>query len=304
MPGTLYPPDEPRATKSAAERKLWQRLKTQLPGGWRAWHSLKLRQGSRWQGESDFVIAAPDRGLLVLEVKGGQLELRGGHWYQNGEKLKDSPKSQADGFVRKLAGALRDRGAAHPPYGTACAFPDCDFSGGPTCGDLEGLVIGERQLPYLGEALPALFERAVPPYDLPKDGKWLATLHELWGETWVPEVKLHDRASDAEARRIQLDEEQLQILDFAGETPRAHVKGGAGSGKTVVARELCIRRAAAGQRVQYFCFTEALGHAVARHLRDGDAGEYGKNRIRAAPIRRYAAELLKKAGRPTIAVPA
>ena len=39
--------------------------------------------------------------------------------------------------------------------------------------------------------------------------------------------------------------------------------------------------------------SDALGHAVARHLQGGEAGD----RIAAAPIRRYAAELLKRAGR-------
>ena len=41
--------------------------------------------------------------------------------------------------------------------------PDTDFSEGPRSGDLDGIVVGGRELTWLRRILPALFERAVPP---------------------------------------------------------------------------------------------------------------------------------------------
>ena len=73
---------------------MWRALRDHLPKGWLAWHSLRLRDGDNLDGEGDFVIAAPKRGLLVLEVKGGHVEVRDGRWFQNGKPLKTAPSSR------------------------------------------------------------------------------------------------------------------------------------------------------------------------------------------------------------------
>lgn len=293
--GDVYPKAAPRPTKSEAEIKVWQALQNQLPAGWRAWHSLRLRHKGYWEGEGDFVIAAPDRGLLVLEVKGGAIELRGGRWYQNGDALKQAPRDQALAFVDHLIKALRARGIETPPFGVACVFPDVEFSddAAPSTGDLDGIVLSGRQLDWLEHALPAALERAVPPYAMPKSRSWLAALHELWGETWVPSLSLTDERNDSEARVVSLVADQLDLLAAADDNPRAVVTGGAGTGKTLLARELCSRAAQRGQRVLYLCFTNALGHAVERSFA---TAQRAGARARAFPIRRFAATLLEASG--------
>jgi hypothetical protein len=293
--GSVFPREEPRSSVSHAEVAVWQALTRGLPDGWRAWHSLRLRRENHWEGEGDFVIAVPDRGLLVLEVKGGIVELRDGRWTQNGRPMTRAPLDQAQSFVRNLDGALADRGLERPPYGVACTFPDVDFTDGPQSGDLAGRVLGPRQLKWLDQALPAVVERAVPPGRVPRSRQWLHALHEMWGETWVPTVSLADHAADAEARVVALAREQLVVLDAAAANPRAVVTGGAGSGKTLIARELCTRAAASGERVLYLCFTDALGHAVDRSFA---AARAAGHRLEARPIRRFARELLVKAGHP------
>ena len=86
MPGVVYPRGGPRTTVSRAEVSVYEALSKGLPNGWQAWHSLRLRVGSNWEGEGDFVIADPTRGVLILEVKGGRMELRDGLWHQNGRR--------------------------------------------------------------------------------------------------------------------------------------------------------------------------------------------------------------------------
>lgn len=291
--GQVFPRDAPRSRQSAAEVAVYKALRRALPEGWRAWHSLRLRRGSAWEGEGDFVIAAPDRGMLVLEVKGGRMELRDGRWTQNGKPLERSPRDQALGFVRNLADAVSARCGAWVPFGVACAFPDVDFDEGPQSGDLDGLVIGPRQLEWLEQALPGLMARAVPARALPADDRWLDVLHALWGDTWVPTVSLADEAAGGDARVVALADEQLRVLMAAEENPRAVVTGGAGTGKTMIAREVCLRATARGQRVLYLCFTDALGHAVERSFAEARAAGA---QVRAVPIRRLAAELLSARG--------
>ena len=71
----LWPREGPRQTKSKAERKFYNALKSSLPEGWYAWHSLKLRTKMKGEfSEADFIIAAPNRPyVLILEVKGGKI---------------------------------------------------------------------------------------------------------------------------------------------------------------------------------------------------------------------------------------
>src|SRR5690606_25883998 len=47
-----------------------------------AWQSR--RGGKQGDGEADFVVLAPDLGILVLEVKGGGIEVINGTWFSTG----------------------------------------------------------------------------------------------------------------------------------------------------------------------------------------------------------------------------
>lgn len=72
MAGHVFPPDAPRDRTNRGERTVHAALVHHLPDGWTAWNSLRVRGGGDWEGEGDFVVACPARGLLVLEVKNGR----------------------------------------------------------------------------------------------------------------------------------------------------------------------------------------------------------------------------------------
>ena len=93
----LWPKEMPRHTDSEAEKKVFEALKTGLPKGWQAWHSLRLRTRNAGQFvETDFVVSDPGKpALLLIEVKGGQIEISDGRWYQNGHLMDPSPLNQA-----------------------------------------------------------------------------------------------------------------------------------------------------------------------------------------------------------------
>lgn len=102
----LHPREEPRPTASHAERDVWRAFsRCALP--LTVFHSLRLRTKAGWEGEGDFVVCDPAVGLLVLEVKGGAITLRDGHWFQNGRKLDKAPRDQGQAFVRKLHADLK-----------------------------------------------------------------------------------------------------------------------------------------------------------------------------------------------------
>lgn len=140
----IHPRDACRPTDSQAERDVWAALKVGLPAGWYGWHSLRVRDPHGYEGEGDFVLAHPDRGLLVLEVKGGRVEQRDGRWFQNGQAMPRAPLDQGKGFAKRLTSRLRDLGCGAPAFGAAVCLPDTIIPGQPSQDDL-AVVIDEAQ---------------------------------------------------------------------------------------------------------------------------------------------------------------
>ncbi len=289
MPPRVFPFESPRPAKSEAEKRVWSALGAGLPPGWTAWHSLRLRDGKNYTGEGDFVLAHPERGLLVVEVKGGQVEQRDGRWFTNGVAFEQAPLDQAQGFVRRLVKRLEDWNCAPPAFGAALAFPDTDFDEQPQEDVLRGIVLGRSHLRWFKEALPAVAERALPPPH-PARGSWIERLHQLWGETWVPDLSLGTRVKALGERRFALDAAQLEALDGLAENGRVLVEGGAGSGKTLLAAEAARREAAGGKRVLLLCFTAPLRSWLAARL----AG----TGVEVQTVSGLAKELAEKAGGP------
>ncbi len=105
----LYPREKPRYTESHAEPKVYNALKANLPKDWYAWHSLNVHRADTGEhGETDFVIAVPIRpAILLMEVKGGNIEQRDGRWFQNNRPI--SPLTQAHTFREKLFTRLKEK---------------------------------------------------------------------------------------------------------------------------------------------------------------------------------------------------
>src|SRR5439155_7596391 len=114
----------PSAREPAADRLA--RGGARLPGAAReaAGRLVRLALAARADArgmvrEGDFVIAEPRRGLLVLEVKGGAVELRDGLWWQNAQLMKPTPREQAFRFGTLLLARLADGQCEPPAYGVA-----------------------------------------------------------------------------------------------------------------------------------------------------------------------------------------
>ncbi len=278
----MVPPQPSPLTESRAERLLFAELARQLPADYTVLHSVKWlarRGGGLQDGEADFIVAHPQHGILVLEVKGGAISRNGpaGKWRsraQNGKiyEVKD-PFDQAQRSMRALVDKLGDAPTTRPftyPFARAVAFPDTLVGGtylGPAAP--RELIIDSRDLTNL---LPAL-QRPWATAKGPGPGEaGVAALVDLLQPTFeLARPGLAGAILEERAALIRLTEQQFALLDFLGNHRRVAVSGTAGSGKTLLALEEVRRLARQGFRVLFTCFNKALA-AWAREALRQDLG--------------------------------
>jgi hypothetical protein len=276
----MLPRECPDDTPSAAERRLFKRIEVELSDEWTAMHSVGIVRHDRkpW-AEADFVLIGPG-GIYVLEVKGGAVQRIDREWTTNGRPLKQSPIDQAAGAAAALYGDLSKnnpmiRSAA---VGHGVCFPDVRFS--VTGAEVEDALVYDaddgdqrfgryvdRVVSYWRTRLTAM--KGSPPRPLsPKDVDDVV-------RSLAPDFDLVRslRADAASVIRdlIALTDEQVRHFHAIDENPRVVVRGGAGTGKTLLAAADGERMARHGTSVLFVCHSNALRDEL--RLRLGDRPE-------------------------------
>ena len=267
-----------------SEVEIFDALRQQLTGAFcvfysRPWFGI-AKDGAEIDGEADFVIAHPDLGLLVLEVKGGGVEYDAklGHWHSTDRygfrhRIKD-PVAQARRskyeLLKKLNGSpcwkTRHICARH-----GVVFPHVFRPDNSLAADLPLEILACRQeMQDLASWINSRFiqsageddARAVSP--LGSDG--IAALKQLLAYSFRLSIPVGTFVAFDERCISTLTEEQLWVLDALEGNRRLCVSGGAGSGKTVLAFEKAIRAAKAGQDVLFLCFNRPLSSFLKSRL--------------------------------------
>lgn len=268
----MYPPTIADDHGSRAERTIFRKLKHETPEAWVVLHSVGLvNHATKPWAEVDFVVLTGD-GVLCLEVKGGVIAHRSGDWFQNERRMKQSPFAQAGGGASALYAYLADRVPVVRKsfVGHGVLFPESPFEYELPSSDKE-LIFDDRDLAtpisaYV-ERLCIYWQNAIrsrrgqPPEGLDRASRSLI-VHEMAPDfELVP--SLRSRVNDVDDELVRLTEQQRALLDGLVETPRVVVKGGAGTGKTLIACSEARRLAAAGESTLFVCF----GSRLASHLR-------------------------------------
>ncbi|CUH46436.1 nuclease-related domain-containing DEAD/DEAH box helicase [Ruegeria atlantica] len=276
-----------RSITSAAEVKFYEAC-SRLPDDFHVFHSvawISRSGGVARDGEADFLICHPDRGFLVVEVKGGRIEAdySSGTWIsidRNGKRnpIKD-PFKQATNAKYNILSKLKENrdwgrlGLKRVAAGHAAFFPDVDDAR-----RLQGPaapvdIIGDRSdIVHLEDWLLKSFDfwaageegaRVDPlgPGGIRLVEKTLARVVEA-------RPLFSAQISEDERKRLELTERQLQILDLLSRQRRVSISGGAGTGKTVLATEKARRLADEGFKTLLTCYNVPL----ARHLEEICAG--------------------------------
>lgn len=297
-----------------AEVDVYNRLRDQLPDDWVCWYSRPwlglLPSGEEKDGEADFVVAHPDRGFLVIEVKGGTVrrEEKTERWTSTNRLritnvIKDPVKQARDSkyeLIRKLKIQPGwHRGFVTARYGVILpdsAKPAHDLGPGMP---LRIFLFGE-DLKYLREWVEARLSAQGDINDRPGLGlgaDGMRALHEMVAGRIELRPSLA-RALRNDYRQIErLTADQVDILDMLGDTPRMAIAGGAGTGKTILALEKAARLAESGARTLLTCFNVPLGQHLAQMAKDIPLLEAGSFHAVCDRIRREAGFALTGDGR-------
>jgi Nuclease-related domain len=275
----MFPPTIADDHGSRAERTVFRKLKDETPDTWIALHSVGLvNHATKPWAEVDFVLIT-DEGVLCLEVKGGTLIHRDGDWFQNERRMKQSPFAQAGGGASALYDYLAERVPAvrRSFVGHGVLFPESPFAfdlpeAAPEMiyddTDLVRPISAyiEHLTNYWKQSLQ--LRRAHVPDGLDRAARSLI-VHQLAPDfELVPSLRA--RLHEVDEELIRLTEQQKELLRGLEETPRVVVRGGAGTGKTLIACDEAARLAGTGLRTVYLCYGSRLAAYVRPVLEPAD----------------------------------
>ncbi|MFI5370291.1 MAG: NERD domain-containing protein [Candidatus Eisenbacteria bacterium] len=278
----FYPatfPDELKTGRTAGEYTVFEALVDELPDDYLVIHRLRWiaqpGQGRAFDGECDFLVAHPDRGLLVIEVKGGHVAVDSatGRWTSHSAAgdtwdIRD-PYEQATTAKHTLARKLKSHDkwrGRHVPIGHAVVLPDCSktrFTGPDGSPDI---TLDADDLNRVTEAI----ERAYGFWHLTVGGDWqrdgLGLIERLFVHRDFARLRLGAQLGQFEREFTRLTDQQSRVLDLLGYQRRAAICGCAGSGKTMLAIEKARRLAGEGRRVLVTCYNKALADFIRSQL--------------------------------------
>lgn len=254
-----------------SEHEVWQRLSHQLPDGCVLLANQRISDEHK-DHEADLVALMPGSGVVTIEIKGSHVWHDGTAWRINraGRVETIDPVKQAmlaDHALRRyLAGdprwpSGRIRFSHHVvlPYSGVDAdfcLPECprwQISGKDDLADLGTRIWDTTSLHATDAAAP--------------DAHLIATIEAILCGRNLPARDVRAVAEDRRRLADHLTDEQATLLAVTRLLHRVEVRGGAGSGKTVMAirqaRDLASGRYGGPRRVAVLCYS----YGLAAHLR-------------------------------------
>jgi hypothetical protein len=280
-----------------AERRLFEVIRQQLGPDWTAMHSVGLAvHATKPWAEIDFVLVGPP-GLFCLEVKGGLVERKAGRWRFGDSVKNEGPFEQVGGAAAALRNYLVDQlpslNAAMVCYGVIT--PDITFAfEGPDVIPDAVYDISDASRPFdtymdrltrfWRDRLQAMRKSVRP---LSKDD-CRRIVETIRGDFDLIR-SLRTRADVINSELVRLTVEQYRVLDELADNARVLVRGGAGTGKTLLGVEEARRRAAGAERVFFCCFNRALAESVEAMLS-------GDELVKVSTLHKYMAKSVHDAG--------
>lgn len=311
----MLPDVDPSQLQHTSEEPVYVALRDQLGDEYVVLHSYPWLRPWRGEalveGEADFVVLHPTRGVLVLEVKGGETIRHDGYrWFRDtkgGPREFQDPFKQAQRNMHALLDIARERSGGRIRkrdlvHGYAVVFPHMDYEGSPPPHAEEAIVISRRNLPFMAQAIETAFDAWTDqPRALPRD-----RYRMLLNDCLMPKFRVFRPVgpdiSQASDRLLELTETQTHVFMGLYVQDRVLVEGVAGSGKTFLALHRALAFAREGKRTLFVCFNKELAAWIWRQVQEDPTTEEFRGLLTAKHFHGLAADLAADAGidfRPT-----
>ena len=270
------------------ELDVFKRLEEYTPHNWIALHSLRLKTHKfKKSAEADFVLIT-DKGVLVIEVKGGKNNRNEkGQWVQAKKGKKDrisneGPFKQAMGAYFAIEKYIKNTDHKvlidHIPWGWGVIMPHCVLTQPADDPEIDPeMLLDQKGFPEgLIEWVTNLVEYWRVDYNrknhrkrgyghklrdnLPTETRVL--LVELLRPRFEVYMGLGQATRQAEQNIIKLTEKQCLHLLTARSNPRALLEGSAGTGKTLLAFEFAMECAQKGEKILLVCYNVNLAYML------------------------------------------
>lgn len=278
-------PATPRPCAKASKEKLIYETLKALPDEYYVFHSLNFDYwGKRntdkeymdvlHEHQADFVIFNKTKGILIIEVKAGNVYCEDGIWYQVNNKTSEnhiiSPYDQAaqikwdlfHSFDNAIIGSLKEK----------CKFQHAVWFVDITRDELQKQKTAsdiniKRTLTHDALDFNKIQQSIDNLYSLPLEKNIQTDLTDNEAENILnkvlnPKIRLETTENteiDTENKILDmLLDEQKNILNYLEDQKSAIISGVAGSGKTFIALEKARRHSAKGEKVLFLCYNKRL----------------------------------------------
>jgi hypothetical protein len=271
----MIPPYIKEDYKSNAEKKIFALLEnsgidcTVL-------HSIGLSEHrSKVFGEIDFVIIS-NEGILCLEVKGGRVYRQDGVWYYVDKDGKETGNSEGP-FQQVIGGmySLRDYMKKHFGYQDplvrcqyACGvmFPDIIFKESRSPDIINEIVFDDR---FTDDQISAYIKKCFVYWrekckesngyeGLSLSNDQIKKASDFLRGNFGTVMSLESMLNDIDNQLVVLTEEQYNIFEMLDDNHKVVIKGGAGTGKTLMGMEYARRLALKDKTILYLCFNKPI----------------------------------------------
>ncbi len=264
----MLPQVSPEEILHPSEEVVYKALSA-LPDGYVVMHSYpwlrpnrSLKEEPLREGEADFLVLHPQKGMLVLEVKGGQnIQLKERTWYRGGKEMRD-PFDQARRNKYALLDAVKERTKGRIDrdsfaHGEVVVFPHDIYKGHFPLNTDARTLIDANGLSGMTARIEAAFLAWHGPRGPSTQAEYAALLDALLPKMQLTRCVGAD-IQDESTRLMRLTTNQQATMLGLLANNRVLVEGGAGSGKTLLAVEFAVSLAEQGRRVLLLCFNSQL----------------------------------------------
>lgn len=260
---------------SRAEAAMFSALQDQLPSSTTVLYSVpwvaKDSNGAIRDGETDFVVIDPDRGIVILEVKGGSIEVNaGGLWSTRGAGGEIVPITNpfrqgvtSKNVLKREIGTIPGINTNEMVFAHGVALPEIFGPTGHLGADAPPeIVLTGDNLSSVEEYVTQVFDFWDRGRSIPFGQEQVDLIVEKTFPRQILAPSLGAEVQHSEQQILDLTAQQRRILGTFRSVKRACIEGAAGTGKTVLAFEKARQLANEGFETLLVCFNKLLAERL------------------------------------------